>query len=37
MVVDDEPDLIMFYRMSLEYYGFEVIWRIIGRPEDFKL
>jgi DNA-binding response OmpR family regulator len=24
MVVDDEPDLTMFYRMSLEYYGFEV-------------
>jgi DNA-binding response OmpR family regulator len=24
MVVDDEYDLILFYRMSLEYYGFEV-------------
>ena len=24
MVVDDESDLILFYRMSLEYYGFEV-------------
>jgi DNA-binding response OmpR family regulator len=24
MVVDDEDDLILFYRMSLEYYGFEV-------------
>lgn len=24
MVVDEEPDLTLFYRMSLEYYGFEV-------------
>jgi DNA-binding response OmpR family regulator len=24
MVVDDEHDLTLFYRMSLEYYGFEV-------------
>ena len=24
MVVDDESDLTLFYRMSLEYYGFEV-------------
>ena len=24
MVVDDEDDLTLFYRMSLEYYGFEV-------------
>ena len=24
MVVDDEPDLTLFYRMSLEYHGFEV-------------
>ena len=24
MIVDDESDLILFYRMSLEYYGFEV-------------
>jgi len=24
MVVDDEYDLTLFYRMSLEYYGFEV-------------
>jgi DNA-binding response OmpR family regulator len=24
MVVDDELDLTLFYRMSLEYYGFEV-------------
>jgi DNA-binding response OmpR family regulator len=24
MVVDDESDLILFYKMSLEYYGFEV-------------
>lgn len=24
MVVDDEYDLILFYKMSLEYYGFEV-------------
>jgi DNA-binding response OmpR family regulator len=24
MVVDDESDLILFYRMSLEYHGFEV-------------
>jgi DNA-binding response OmpR family regulator len=24
MVVDDEPDLILFYKMSLEYYGFRV-------------
>jgi DNA-binding response OmpR family regulator len=24
MVVDDEGDLILFYRMSLEYYGFTV-------------
>jgi DNA-binding response OmpR family regulator len=24
MVVDDEHDLILFYRLSLEYYGFEV-------------
>jgi DNA-binding response OmpR family regulator len=24
MVVDDENDLTLFYRMSLEYYGFEV-------------
>jgi DNA-binding response OmpR family regulator len=24
MVVDDEPDLTLFYRVSLEYYGFEV-------------
>jgi DNA-binding response OmpR family regulator len=24
MVVDDEPDLTLFYRMSLEYYGFIV-------------
>jgi DNA-binding response OmpR family regulator len=24
MVVDDEEDLILFYRLSLEYYGFKV-------------
>ena len=24
MVVDDESDLTLFYRMSLEYHGFEV-------------
>jgi DNA-binding response OmpR family regulator len=24
MVVDDEHDLTLFYRMTLEYYGFEV-------------
>jgi DNA-binding response OmpR family regulator len=24
MVVDDEPNLTLFYRMSLEYHGFEV-------------
>ena len=24
MVVDDEPDLTLFYSMSLEYHGFEV-------------
>jgi DNA-binding response OmpR family regulator len=24
MVVDDEHDLTLFYRMSLEYHGFEV-------------
>jgi CheY-like chemotaxis protein len=24
MVVHDEPDLILFYKMSLEYYGFRV-------------
>jgi DNA-binding response OmpR family regulator len=24
MVIDDEYDLTLFYRMSLEYYGFEV-------------
>jgi DNA-binding response OmpR family regulator len=24
MVVDDEHDLTLFYRMALEYYGFEV-------------
>jgi DNA-binding response OmpR family regulator len=24
MVVDDEPDLTLFYRLSLEYHGFEV-------------
>jgi CheY-like chemotaxis protein len=24
MVVDDEPDLILFYKISLEYYGFRV-------------
>ncbi|MGH9988145.1 MAG: response regulator, partial [Nitrososphaeraceae archaeon] len=24
MVVDDESDLTLYYRMSLEYYGYEV-------------
>ena len=24
MVVDDKHDLTLFYRMALEYYGFEV-------------
>ena len=24
MVVDDESDLTLFYRLSLEYHGFEV-------------
>jgi DNA-binding response OmpR family regulator len=24
MVVDDEPDLTLFYKMSLEFHGFEV-------------